>query len=167
MLPIHILRKPCCQPCSSHILHNSPQVVLSHYSSFLLNSSTQPEIRRVTNSPSPTLFDWILATLKSSDLELAAVASLVSVELPLSNGRSLILFNESSQATVSQPSVQDDGDMGDSPSSVGVTKEIAVAVKESSRPVKKRIGQRTPAPRMSSGNPPRKPTAPCLVTSKK
>ena len=113
------------------------------------------------------LFDWILATLKSSDLELAAVASLVSAELPLSNGRSLILFNESSQATVSQPSVQGDGDMGDSPSSVGVTKEIAVAVKESSRPVKKRIGQRTPAQRVSSGPPPRKPTAPCLVTSKK
>ena len=57
--------------------------------------------------------------------------------------------------------------MGDSPPSVGVTKEIAVAVKESSRPVKKRIAQRTPARKVSSGPPPRKPSTPRLVTSKK
>ena len=57
--------------------------------------------------------------------------------------------------------------MVDSPSSVGLTKEIAFVVKESSRPFKKRIGQRTPAKRVSSGPLPRKPTTPCLVTSKK
>ena len=57
--------------------------------------------------------------------------------------------------------------MGDSPPSVGITKEIAVAVKESSRPAKKRVGQRTPAKRVSSGPPPRKPTTPRLVTSKR
>lgn len=56
--------------------------------------------------------------------------------------------------------------MGDSPHSFGVTKEIAVVVKESSRPVKKRVGQRTPAKGMSFGPSLRKPTTPCLVTSK-
>ena len=67
----------------------------------------------------------------------------------------------------SQPSVQGDNNMGDSPLSVGVTKEIAVVVKVSSRMVKRRIGQRTPAKRVSSIPPPRKPPIPCLVTSKK
>ena len=57
--------------------------------------------------------------------------------------------------------------MGDSPPSLGVTKEIAVAVKESSRPVQKCVGQRKPAKRLSSSPPPREPTSPCLVTSKK
>jgi len=57
--------------------------------------------------------------------------------------------------------------MGDSPPSVGITKEIAVAVKESSPPVKNHTGQRTPARRVSSGPPLRKPTTCRLVTSKK
>ena len=57
--------------------------------------------------------------------------------------------------------------MGHSPSSIGVTKEIAVAVKESSGPVKKRIGQQTPAKKVSAGPPPQKPTIPRLVTSEK
>ena len=96
-----------------------------------------------------------------------------------------MLFNEPSQATVAhpsqaqkksqasehyqspRPSVQDDDNVGDSPSSVGVTKEKAVAAKESSRPVKKGIGQRTTAKRVSSGPLLRKPTTPCLVSSKK
>ena len=56
----------------------------------------------------------------------------------------------------SLPSVQDVDNMRDSPSSAGVTKEIAVAVKESSRPLEKRIGQRTLAKRVTSGLPPRK-----------
>ena len=113
-----------------------------------------------THSSAPPSSGWIPATSKSSDLELAAVASLASAELSISN-------DESSQATQpSQSSVQDDDNMGDSPPSVGITKEIAVAVKESSRPAKKRVGQRTPAKRVSSG-PPRKPTTPRLVTSKR
>ena len=41
--------------------------------------------------------------------------------------------------------------MGDSPSTVEVTKEIAVAFKETSRSVKKRIGQRSPPKRVPSG----------------
>ena len=45
--------------------------------------------------------------------------------------------------------------------------EIAVAVRESSRPAKKRVGQRTPAKRVSSGPPPQKPTTTRMVTSKK
>ena len=57
--------------------------------------------------------------------------------------------------------------MRDSPSSFGVTKEIAVGVKEYSRPVKKRITPRIPAQKASSGPSPLKPTAPCLVTFKK
>lgn len=52
-----------------------------------------------------------------------------------------------------QPSDQDDDSMGDPLTSIGVTKEMAVAVKESSLPVKKRIGQRTPSRRESSGPP--------------
>ena len=36
MFPIHVLRKPSCLPCSSQNLHNSPQVVFSHFLSFLL-----------------------------------------------------------------------------------------------------------------------------------
>ena len=144
--------------------------------------SAQPEMPRDTDSSTPPSSGWIPAAFKSSDLELAAVASLRSAELSISNDGSPTLYNESSQATVSQPSqtlqhspasqssrpsVQDDDNMGDSPPSVGVTKEIAVAVKESSRPVKKRTGLRTPAKKVSSGPPPRKPTTPRLVTSKK
>ena len=116
-----------------------------------------------THSSAPPSCGWIPATFKSSDLELAAVASLASAELSINN-------DESSQATQayqsSQPSLQDDDNMGDSPPSVGITKEIAVAVKESSRLAKKRVGQRTPAKIVSSGPPPRKPTTPRLVTSK-
>ena len=78
-----------------------------------------------TDSSAPPSSGCITATFKSSDLELAAVASLASAELFISN-------DESSQATQpsqsSQPSVQDDDNMGDSPPSVGITKEIAVAV---------------------------------------
>ena len=51
---------------------------------------------------------------------------------------------------------QDVDNMRDSPSSAGVTKEIAVAVKESSRSLEKRIGQRTLAKRVTSGLPPQK-----------
>ena len=123
--------------------------------------SADREIPHATHSSAPPSSGWIPATSKSSDLELAAVASLASAELSISN-------DESSQATQpSQSSVQDDDNMGDSPPSVGITKEIAVAVKESSRPAKKRVGQRTPAKRVSSGPPPRKPTTPRLVTSKR
>ena len=123
--------------------------------------SAEPETPHATHSSAPPSSGWIPATSKSSDLELAAVASLASAELSISN-------DESSQATQpSQSSVQDDDNMGDSPPSVGITKEIAVAVKESSRPAKKRVGQRTPAKRVSSGPPPRKPTTPRLVTSKR
>ena len=88
----------------------------------------------VTDSSLPPSSGWIPATFKSSDLELAAVASLASAELSISN-------DKSSQATQppqsSQPSIQDDDNMVDSPPSVGITKEIAVAVKKSSRQAKK------------------------------
>ena len=120
--------------------------------------SARPEMHHGTDSSTPPSSRWIPATFKSSDLELTAVATLQSAELSISNDGSPTLYNESSQATVSQssqtlqhspasqhsqssrPSVKDDDNMGDSPPSIGVTKEIAVAVKESSRPVKKRIG---------------------------
>ena len=91
----------------------------------------QPEMPRAADSSTPRSSGWIPATFKSSDLELAAVASLRSAELSISNDGSPTLFNESSQATVSQPSqtlqhspasqhsqssrpsVQDDDNMGD------------------------------------------------------
>ena len=41
MLPIHLLRTPCCLSSSSHNLHNSPQMILSHCLSFVRN----PECR--------------------------------------------------------------------------------------------------------------------------
>ena len=126
--------------------------------------SAEPEMPHATHSSAPPSSGWIPAKFKSSDLELAAVASLASAKLSISN-------DEPSQATQasqsSQPSVQDDDNIGDSPPSVGITKEIAVAVKESSRLAKKGVGQRPPAKRVSSGPPPRKPTTPRLVTSKK
>ena len=55
----------------------------------------------------------------------------------------------------------------ETPPFVGITKEIAAAVKESSRLAKKRVGQRTPAKIVSSGPSQGKSTTPRLVTSKK
>ena len=126
-----------------------PSVIVRLFSPFC-----GTEIPHATHSSAPPSSGWIPATSKSSDLELAAVASLASAELSISNDESL-------QATqASQSSAQDDDNMGDSPPSVGITKEIAVAVKESSRPAKKRVGQRTPAKRVSS-------CTPRLVSSKR
>ena len=65
--------------------------------------SAQPEMPRATDSSTPPSSGWIPATFKSSDLEIAAVASLRSAELSISNDGSPTLFNESLQATVSQP----------------------------------------------------------------
>ena len=59
-------------------------------------SSAQPEMPRDTDSSSPPSSGWIPATFKSSDLELAAVASLRSAELSISNDGSPTLYNESS-----------------------------------------------------------------------
>ena len=58
---------------------------------------------RATDSSTPPSSGWIPATFKSSDLQLAAVASLRSAELSISNDGFPTLFNESLQATVSQP----------------------------------------------------------------
>ena len=118
--------------------------------------SAEPEMPHATHSSAPPSSGWIPAKLKSSDLELAAVASLASAKLSISN-------DEPSQATQasqsSQPSVQDDDNIGDSPPSVGITKEIAVAVK----PKKASVNELQP----KECPPPRKPTTPRLVTSKK
>ena len=47
-------------------------------------------------------------------------------------------------------SPQDDDNTGEPPLWLGAAKEIAIAVKESSRPVKKRVGQQTLTKRVSS-----------------
>ena len=51
--------------------------------------SAEPEMPHATHSSAPPSSGWIPATSKSSDLKLAAVASLASAELSISNDESL------------------------------------------------------------------------------
>ena len=50
--------------------------------------SAEPEMPHATHSSTPPSYSWIPATFKSSDLELAAVASLASAELSINNDES-------------------------------------------------------------------------------
>ena len=95
--PLQPPQKTRCLPCLSHNLLKSLQVVLSHCSS----SSAESGMLRAADSSSPPSSGLIPATFKSSNLELAAVASLAPAKFSVSKGGSAMLFDESSQAAVS------------------------------------------------------------------
>ena len=146
MFSTHILFNLLRKPCIPHNLQTKiafkwPSVTVPLFSIFCVTRNAS--CYRYLDAPSS---GWISATFKSSDLEPAALASLGSTELSISYNGSPIVFNVSSQATVSQPSqasqhsralqhsvssrpsVKDDDNKGDSPPAVGVTQEIALAV---------------------------------------
>ena len=84
----HVADSHPLQP-SQKVLHSS--LSTQQYSSgpqslFVFSPpSAAPEMPHATHSSAPPSSGWIPATSKSSDLELAAVASLASAELSISN----------------------------------------------------------------------------------